>query len=135
MFKLLTLIALTSSTTYYNCNIECVDEFVNFANTYNKSYLNGDILLQKYLTFIDNYNYIKERNSLNLGYTLEINKFGDLTFPEFSSMYKGNNGLRNSNKIYNTHHMTFNTLNYSTIDWRAEGLVTDVKDQAQCGSC
>jgi C1A family cysteine protease len=120
---------------YFNCNIEHIEEFVNFANTYNKSYLNENILLQKYLTFVDNYNYIKERNSLNLGYTLEMNKFGDLTFPEFSSMYKGYNGLRNSNKTYNTHHMTFNTLNYSTIDWRAEGLVTDVKDQAQCGSC
>ena len=135
MFNLLTFITLTSSSMYFNCNIKHIEEFGNFANTYNKSYLNEDILLQKYLTFVNNYNYINERNSLNLGYTLEMNKFGDLTFHEFSSMYKGYNGLRNLNKTYNTHHMTFNTLNYSTIDWRAEGLVTEVKDQAQCGSC
>ena len=137
MFKLLTIFAFSTSSVIYNCNynLDYFDEFVTFTEKYNKTYSNQNVVLQKYLTFVDNYNYINERNSLNLSYTLEMNHFGDLTFSEFSSMYKGYNGLHESNRSYNTHHMTFNTLNYSTIDWRAEGLVTDVKDQAQCGSC
>ena len=80
--------------------------------------------------------YINARNNENLSYTLAMNQYGDLTFDEFSILYKGYNGLLNrSNSSYPEHHMTFNTLNYSTIDWRAEGLVTGVKDQQQCGSC
>ena len=145
MFKLITLLSLlTVSTSYsphikinYDINYEFnyLSEFTDFVMTYNKSYSSNEYLLYRYLIFADNMAYINHRNSLNLNYTLAMNKFTDLTFEEFSSLYKGYNGLINHSVTSSEHRMTLNCLNYTTIDWRAEGLVTDVKDQAQCGSC
>ena len=142
MFKFLTLLSLFSVTDAHvsvNCDItyefDYLGEFSSFMDTYNKSYSTREYLINRYFIFADNMDYINERNSMNLSYTLAMNHFGDLTPEEFSSLYKGYNGLIEKNKTYRYHNPTFNTLNYSTIDWRAEGLVTGVKDQKQCGSC
>ena len=145
MFKLLTLLSIIGFTNaHYSINVnfnlqydfKYIEEFTSFVQKYNKTYGSNSYLLHRYMIFVENMDYINARNSENLSYTLAMNKYGDLTFDEFNILYKGYNGLHNrSNSSYPEHHMTFNTLNYSTIDWRAEGLVTDVKDQQQCGSC
>ena len=84
-------------------------------------------------------NYINERNSYKLSYQLGINKFADLTSWEFSRMYKGYRGFHYKQKLHkingDQHYPTISNNHVSSIDWRAEGLVTNVKDQAQCGSC
>lgn len=139
MFSLISIFALSNVNfqCYSNYTLDYLDEFNSFIQEYNKTYETDEYLLYRYLVFSNNMHYINERNSQNLSYTLEMNKFGDLTHDEFSDMYKGYNGLNNASTMfdYSVHHLTLNTLNYTTIDWRAEGLVTDIKDQEQCGSC
>ena len=135
MFKLFIFLFFGTVNTYCNYEVDFSNDFSNFITKYDKSYISNEYLLYRYLIFSDNMDYINHRNSLNMSYTLEMNKFGDFTSEEFNALYKGYNGLIKSDKKYNQHFPTFNTLNYSTIDWRAEGLVTDVKDQEQCGSC
>ena len=139
LFYLFTLITGSYAHIKVNYDInyefDYLTEFTDFVTTHNKSYSNKFHLLNRYLIFADNMDYINHRNSLNMSHTLAMNKFGDLTFEEFSSLYKGYNGLSNQSVYHSEHYMTVNCVNYTSIDWRAEGLVSDVKDQSQCGSC
>ena len=139
LLSLFTLFAVTPAhirfTYDINYEFDYLSEFTDFVMKYNKSYSCNIELLYRYMIFSDNMDYINQRNSLNLSYTLGMNKFGDLTFDEFDSMYKGYNGLGNHSVNHSEHYMTLNCLNYSTVDWRKRGLVTPVKDQQQCGSC
>ena len=109
--------------------------FNNYIVKYNKSYSSLNEYYYRYKVFnkkLDRINYV---NSNNYSYKLGINKFSDLTFDEFSYYYKGYSGLF-YNKPYNDYHkLTLNSNNITQIDWRSEGLVTDVKDQKLCGSC
>ena len=62
-----------------------------------------------------------------------INNFTDLSVIEFKMLYLSNNFTKfidRTDRI--TPHYTHLP---SSIDWRAEGYVTNVKNQQQCGSC
>lgn len=109
----------------------CDETFDNYLFLYNKTYDNVEYENRKSI-FYTNLEYIDSRNSENLTYTLGINNFTDLTTSEFNNMYKGYNGI----PPYHipTQHFLSN-VSFRSIDWRAEGLVTNIKDQAQCGSC
>ena len=110
---------------------DCSQTFDNYLFTYNKTY-NYDEYEYRKSIFYTNLEYINSRNTENLTYTLGINNFTDLTTTEFSKMYKGYRGIPN-------YHLpiqhSLSNESFRSIDWRAEGLVTNIKDQAQCGSC
>ena len=123
-----------------------IREFNLFTLKYNKTYSNHLEEFKRFIIFQENLNYIRQRNKQNLTYRLDVNNFTDLTRDEFNSMYKGYmyspthyNKLRYTD--YEYHNLSINSYeseneyNGHYIDWRAENLVTPVKDQAQCGSC
>jgi cathepsin L len=83
-----------------------------------------------------NLEYIENHNRQNLGYTLAMNKFGDLTGEEYRSIFlmpKFN--ASQVPRLGKPHVFDASLPRDDAVDWRTKGVVTGVKDQGQCGSC
>lgn len=125
-------------------------EFDTFISIHRRSYQNDLEYDRRYTIFRDNYLKIQEhnKNSHISGYTLGMNKFGDLTLKEFSDSflgYKGNNSKTHpSPKSYNNRELFLNEGATTQairqlkiparIDWRETGAVTPVQDQGNCSA-
>lgn len=115
-------------------------EFRQFMKLYNKTYDSTAEFWHRYDIFVDNHNYINAFNREETNtYFLEMNKFGDITRDEFKNTYLGY-GKASSNRLtpfalQNIHFYNPNDKLPDSVDWRASGLVTNVKDQKDCGSC
>ena len=120
-----------------NIDTRYLSNFNNFIKRYGRNYTNTTEYWHRYGAFEKNMEHINLVNSKNLSYRLGVNHFADLTFEEFNHTYltpfRGNNSRHSRNfRLFNkTHNMSLP----DSVDWRANGLVTDVKDQGQCGSC
>jgi len=70
-------------------------------------------------------------------YTLDMNKYADMNTEEWSRMLLGTKtrsvGEGFCSNVYLRDHKDMSTP--KKVNWAAEGYVTPVKDQAQCGSC
>ena len=76
----------------------------------------------------------KHNNQSYNNFSLRMNFFGDFDNKDKSKIkgyHRLSNNLGNSSTF--KHNMSKSIPN--SIDWRAENLVTPIKDQSQCGSC
>ncbi len=131
MFTLLSLICSTQLSNIPNSEMNLI--FRNYIKDYNKSYTNNEYY-ERYRIFSDNYNYIFERNN-NISYTLGLNNFTDLSRSEFKNIYLSGLIHNNYSKYNYSYHNASNVSLPSSIDWRAAGIVTNIKNQGMCGSC
>jgi len=86
--------------------------------------------------FKSNLVIVDRHNKQNLGFTLAMNKFADLTLQEFVRIYLVtvvNTTARPPSK--NLHIPKSRTNGDDDIDWRMKGAVTGIKNEGQCGSC
>jgi cathepsin L len=111
------------------------DAFVSWMQTYGKSYAPEEFFY-RYNTFKSNYDYVEKHNAGNYTWTVELNKFADLSVGEFKNIYLGYKPeLSRSGNHISLYDDKVGVYPSGSLDWVAKGAVTGIKDQGQCGSC
>jgi len=110
-------------------------EFAEYMRAFNKEYATEEVAL-RFGAFVNNLKLIDEHNAKKESWWMSVNQFTDLSPEEFSATYKGyrardNDYMRSMNQHVEVEGQVF----ADSLDWRTQGAVTPVKDQAQCGSC
>eukprot|EP00658_Telonema_sp_P-2_P053013 TRINITY_DN413_c0_g2_i7.p1 TRINITY_DN413_c0_g2~~TRINITY_DN413_c0_g2_i7.p1 ORF type:complete len:341 (-),score=104.01 TRINITY_DN413_c0_g2_i7:313-1335(-) len=138
MLQLLLLVAtlaLADSTPAELSTEEYHLMFDQFKLDHQKRYDNASDEHRRFIVFKDNVNFIAHHNQNlagDLGYTVEINRFADLTNAEFREQHLGLHPIPAPGleiEILNEN------ATAASVDWSTQGAVTPVKNQGSCGSC
>ncbi|ESW32873.1 hypothetical protein PHAVU_001G024500 [Phaseolus vulgaris] len=93
---------------------------------------------KRFQIFKDNLRFIDQQNAENRTYKLGLNRFADLTNEEYRARYLGTKidpNRRLGRTPSNRYAPRVGETLPDSVDWRKEGAVVPVKDQASCGSC
>ena len=106
------------------------DRFLHHKNRYNKMYATKQEMQYRYAIFAETMAEVEAHNATTSSYKQGENKFSDLTFEEFKAKYLSKEVMHNTLVEEQE-----GSIDKKHKDWVAEGKVTQVKDQGQCGSC
>jgi len=105
-------------------------QFTQWMREHGKTYSSEEFPV-RYAVWKAKLQFVEEFNKQDVGFSVGMNLFADLTLQEFSAMYKG---LSLSVESSAPEAVDTSALPAS-VDWRTKGVVTGIKNQGQCGSC
>jgi len=112
------------------------DQWVNFKSSFSKVYATEAEDLRRFEIWARNLAMVEVHNAeANEGvhsYTMAINQFSDLTYEEFEETMLGYVHVDQESENFEYFQAKETP---EAVDYRDEGLVTDVKNQGHCGSC
>ncbi|KAK5902275.1 hypothetical protein CesoFtcFv8_007546 [Champsocephalus esox] len=129
----LILLALLSAASAFPVSKQDEFHFKSWMAQYNKVYSMQEYH-ERLQIFTENKRRIDKHNEGNQTFTMGLNQFADMTFGEFRKYFLLSEP-QNCSATKGNHFSSKGPLPDS-IDWRKKGnYVTDVKNQAACGSC
>lgn len=129
----LVLLALLSAASAFPLSEQDEFHFKSWMAQYNKVYSMQEYH-ERLQIFTENKRRIDKHNEGNQTFTMGLNQFADMTFGEFRKYFLLSEP-QNCSATKGNHFSSKGPLPDS-IDWRKKGnYVTDVKNQAACGSC
>lgn len=129
------LVAMNPLSELLNIKTDYTDKmFEKFKSQHNKKYESDKEHAKRKDIFQQNLRFINSKNRAGLTYTLKVNHLADLTDVELKVLRgRRHSGVQNDGLPFN---LTAEPGSIpSSKDWRIDGAVTPVKDQAVCGSC
>ncbi|PON56386.1 Cysteine Protease [Parasponia andersonii] len=117
-----------------------VDMHEQWMAQYERTYADNNEKEMRFEIFKNNLNYVENFNKEgNRTYKLGINTLADLTNEEFLIYFTGfkrpiRSSLSREHNSFMYENLTATDIPTS-VDWRNQGAVTDIKDQQRCGCC
>lgn len=138
-------LATFANSQIFHQDSSVIERFKNWVDTHRIQANDDHHLAHMFENWLSNDKFIELTNAKNLTYTVGHNAFSGMNSEEFAEfmgfranqelLAKGDGFLRGSvPTVQQEGIMDLESLPTS-VDWRTKGVVSDIRNQAQCGSC
>ncbi|GAB2234263.1 hypothetical protein Drorol1_Dr00003509 [Drosera rotundifolia] len=134
IFALGLLASNVASSRLLSSELSMTEKHEHWMKQYGRVYKTNAEKERRFEIFKKNVEYIEAMNKMNRSFTLGLNAFTDLTNEEFGASHNGYR--RPASSLKSTYFKYENLTDVpASVDWVANGAVTPIKDQGQCGCC
>jgi C1A family cysteine protease len=122
---------------FQSSNSTILDRFNEWMETHHIIFQDVKHLENMFNNWIENDKFIENINNANLTWKLGHNAFSGMNSEEFGEYMGLNNKMVYNSNLFKVSEPTQLDLNSlpETWDWRSKGVVSNIRDQGQCGSC